>query len=199
MKYKVYDISQELTHSQVYPGDMKPKLKKVKDMNKGDLYNLSTIHLCVHNGTHIDAPLHFIKGGASVDKININKFIGLCCVVSYDGLITGDVAVNLIENITNNYPEAGKKILLKGNAVVSNEAAVVFASCDLELLGTELLSIGDVNAPMEAHKTLLEKEVVLLEGIRLWGVTDGIYFLNCAPLSIEGSDGSPCRAILIKF
>ncbi len=198
MYYKIYDISQELINSNIYPGDPRPKLETIKDINN-DLYNLSLLHMCVHNGTHIDAPLHFIKDGNDVNQIDVNKFIGLCYVVSFNGIMSEDDAEKIIKKIKITNIEASRKLLLKGNTIVSSAAAKVFVKHNLDLVGTELLSVGDINAPMEVHKILLTKQIVLLEGIRLSNVHDGVYFLNCAPLAIANADGSPCRAILIKF
>ena len=80
---------------------------------------------------------------------------------------------------------------------MSLEAAKVFASSNILLLGNEAQTIGPQSAPMAVHLALLSADVVLLEGIRLADVSEGIYFLNAAPLNLEGADGSPCRAVLI--
>lgn len=95
--------------------------------------------------------------------------------------------------------EAAKRILIKGDAEVSLEAAKVFASSDVLLLGNESQTIGPQNAPMAVHLVLLSANVILLEGIRLSEVPEGVYFLNAAPLNLSGADGSPCRAVLIDF
>jgi arylformamidase len=94
-------------------------------------------------------------------------------------------------------PEAAKRILIKGSAVVSSEAAKVFASNGILLLGNESQTVGPEDAPMEVHLILLGSGVVLLEGIRLGEVEEGRYFLCAAPLNLSGADGSPCRAVLI--
>ena len=94
-------------------------------------------------------------------------------------------------------PEAAKRILIKGDAVVSPEAARVFAANRILLLGNESQSVGPEDAPMEVHRILLGAEVVLLEGIRLGAVSEGVCFLSAAPLNLSGADGSPCRAFLI--
>ena len=86
---------------------------------------------------------------------------------------------------------------MKGDVEVSSEAAKVFASSGILLLGNEPQTVGPQNAPMAVHLVLLGADVVLLEGIRLAEVSEGVYFLNAAPLNLSGADGSPCRAILI--
>ncbi|MBQ3136446.1 MAG: cyclase, partial [Clostridia bacterium] len=92
---------------------------------------------------------------------------------------------------------AAKRILIKGDVEISLEAAKVFASSNILLLGNEPQSVGPQNAPMAVHRALLSADVILLEGIRLAEVSEGIYFLNAAPLNLAGADGSPCRAVLI--
>ena len=80
---KIYDISQEVFGAQVYEGDPVPQKQTVCSMDKGDLYNLTAISMCVHNGTHIDAPLHFLSNGAGVDGIALSKLVGYAAVVEY--------------------------------------------------------------------------------------------------------------------
>jgi arylformamidase len=92
-----------------------------------------------------------------------------------------------------------RRILLRGDGVVTESAARAFAEAGVWLVGTGSQSVGPMDAPMAVHKILLEKEVVLLEGLSLEGVTDGAYFLCAQPLCLSGSDGAPCRAILIDF
>ena len=105
--------------------------------------------------------------------------------------------VEWIKKAKERNAEAAKRILIKGDAEVSAEAAKVFAASGILLLGNESQTVGPENAPMAVHKILLSADVVLLEGIRLTEVPEDVYFLNAAPLNLSGADGSPCRAILI--
>ena len=194
---KIYDISQEVFNCQIYPGDPKPKKEIINSIEKGDLYNLTSFSMCAHNGTHIDAPFHFIKNGKTIDKICLESFIGKAYVVEHQGIVTGKDAKRIIEIARKKDIEASKRILIKGNAVVSLDAAKVFASSNLFLLGNESQTVGPEDSPMEVHLELLGSNVVLLEGIRLAKVPEGVYFLNAAPLNLSDFDGSPCRAILI--
>ena len=89
--------------------------------------------------------------------------------------------------------------MIKGDVEVSLAAAKVFATSNILLLGNEPQAIGPQNAPMAVHLVLLSANVILLEGIRLSEVPEGVYFLNAAPLNLSGADGSPCRAVLIDF
>ena len=194
---KIYDISQEVFGCQVYPGDTTPKKRVISSMEKGDLYNLTAFSMCAHNGTHIDAPFHFIKDGKTVDSVSLNTFIGMAYVEEYNGIVSADDATEILEKAKKQNSEAAKRILIKGDAEVSAEAAKVFAESNILLLGNESQTVGPENAPMEVHLILLGAGAVLLEGIRLAEVSEGVYFLNAAPLNLSGADGSPCRAILI--
>ena len=196
---KIYDISQEVFSCDVYPGDPIPEKTVLKSMQEGEVYNLTAFNMCAHNGTHIDAPFHFIKDGKSVDEICLEAFVGMAYVAEHHGIITGDNASRILEKAKKRNPEAVKRILIKGNVEVSLEAAKVFASSNILLLGNESQTIGPQNAPMAVHLTLLGANVTLLEGIRLSEVSEGVYFLNAAPLNLSGADGSPCRALLMDF
>ena len=194
---KIYDISQEVLGCQVYPGDPTPKKRVISSMEKGDLYNLTAFSMCAHNGTHIDAPFHFIKDGKTVDSVSLDTFIGMAYVAEHNGIVSADDATEILEKAKKQNSEAAKRILIKGDAEVSAEAVKVFAESNILLLGNESQTVGPENAPMEVHLILLGAGTVLLEGIRLAEVSEGVYFLNAAPLNLSGADGSPCRAILI--
>ena len=193
---KIYDISQEIFGCEVYPGDMSPQKIEEMRMERGDLYNLTSFQMCAHNGTHVDAPFHFYKDGKAVEELALEKMIGFSFVVEHDGLVTAEDAREILRKVESENKEATKRILLKGDAVVTLEAAEVFAEAGIWLIGGESQSVGPEDAPMAVHKVLLGAEVVLLEGIRLQEVPEGVYFLNAAPLSLAGADGAPCRAIL---
>ena len=196
---KIYDISQEVFSCEVYPGDPMPEKTTLKSMQEGEVYNLTAFSMCAHNGTHIDAPRHFIKDGKTVDEICLDAFVGMAYVAEHHGLVTGNDATEIIEKAKKQNLEASKRILIKGEVEVSLEAAKVFASSDILLLGNEPQTVGPQNAPMAVHLTLLGANVILLEGIRLSEVSEGVYFLNAAPLNLSGADGSPCRAVLIDL
>jgi len=196
---KIYDISQEVFNCQVYPGDPMPEKRELKSMEKGEVYNLTAFSMCAHNGTHIDAPRHFIQGGKTVDEISMDAFIGMAYVAEHSGVVTDNDATEIIANAKKQNMEAAKRILIKGEVEVSLEAANVFASSNILLLGNEPQSVGPQETPMAVHLALLSADVILLEGIRLSAVPEGVYFLNAAPLNLAGTDGSPCRAVLIDI
>ena len=193
----IYDISQEVFSCQVYSGDPAPERKVLSSMENGDLYNLTAFSMCAHNGTHIDAPFHFLKDGKTVDAISLDAFAGMAYVAEHRGIVSGEDAAAILKKAKEQEPEAAKRILIKGDAEVSAKAARVFASSGILLLGNESQTVGPEDAPMEVHLILLGAGVVLLEGIRLTEIPEGVYFLNAAPLNLAGADGSPCRAVLI--
>lgn len=196
---KIYDISQELFGCVVFPGDPAPVREKLSSMEEGALYNLTALSMCAHNGTHIDAPYHFIKDGKTVEELPLSKTVGWAYVTQESGLLSAEDARRILEDAATAHPEAAKRILLGGKVTVTEEAAHIFAEAEIGLLGNESQTVGPEDAPMQVHLTLLEREVVLLEGIRLGDVPTGVYLLSAAPISLAGSDGAPCRAILLSF
>ena len=195
----IYDITQPLFECEVFPGDSKPEKKEVLRISRGDVCNLTAFSMCAHNGTHVDAPFHFINEGKGIDKVNLEKFIGPAYVEKHDGEVTAQDAKDILERAKAKFSGSEKRILIGGNAVVTLDAAKVFADANIDLFGNESQTVGPLNAPMKIHLVLLGAEVVLLEGIRLSKVPDGVYYLNCAPLNLTDTDGAPCRAVLIDI
>lgn len=191
---KIYDISQEVFSCTVYPGDPVPEKQTIYATREGDLYNLSAFAMCAHNGTHIDAPFHFLHNGKTVDQMDLSYFVGECYVAHHEGNVTAADAEQILSKTGG-----AERILIAGKATVTAEAAEVFARGNLKLLGNEGQSVGPEDAPMQVHLILLKREVALLEGIVLEGVPEGHYFLNAAPLNLAGGDGAPCRAYLIDW
>lgn len=194
---KIYDISQEVFGCVVFPGDPSPYREQIKKMDDGEMYNLSMLHMCAHNGTHVDAPYHFLNQGRTIDAIELERFVGMAYVAEHEGILSSEDARTILAKAKNADAEAVKRILIKGNAVVSLEAAEVFAAEGILLVGNESQTVGPEDAPMAVHRVLLNANVVLLEGIRLSEVPEGVYLLNAAPLNLAGADGAPCRAMLI--
>lgn len=196
---KIYDISQEVFSSDVFPGDPVPKKEMVSQIENGDVCNLSKLSMCAHNGTHIDAPFHFISDGKTVDKMGLEAFVGMAYVAEHQGVVSYSDAENIIKKAREKSEESAKRILVKGEVEVSLEATEAFIKAGILLLGNEPQTVGPKNAPMAVHLALLGAGVALLEGIRLKNVAEGVYFLSSAPLNLGGGDGAPCRAVLIDI
>ena len=190
----IYDITQELFSCHVYPGDPKPEKQRLLSTANGDVCNLTALSLCAHNGTHVDAPFHFLGDGRTVDQIPLSVFVGECYVARHSGDVTAEDARAILAR-----SNGADRLLIAGPATVTAEAARVFAQRKLLLLGNESQTVGPENAPMEVHLILLGAEIVLLEGVVLTEVPEGRYFLSAAPLNLGGADGAPCRAYLMDW
>ena len=196
---KVYDISQEVFGCKVFPGDPSPERKVMLKISDGAVCNLTAFDMCAHNGTHVDAPYHFIDDGDTIDQVDINRFVGPSYVSSHEGDITEDDIREIMAKAKACGEEYARRILVKGNAVMTEQAAKFLASEGILLFGNESQTVGPENAPMQVHLIMLGAKIVLLEGIRLGEVPDGPYLLSSAPINLGGSDGAPCRAILIEI
>ena len=181
---KIIDITQELFSCRVFPGDNPPTFERVKNIEHNG-YNLTNVSMCVHNGTHIDAPNHFIQNGKAVHELDLEVFYGKCVVVEPS-------------EITLALESRCERLLIKGECEISDDTARLIADSNVKLLGVESQSVGKIESPMNTHLILLEKEIVLLEGLDLSGVTPGEYVLSAFPLKMQGADGSPVRAVLIN-
>lgn len=195
---KIYDISQEVFSCSVYPGDPVPERQVMLRIPEGAVCNLTAFRMCAHNGTHVDAPYHFLNNGKTIDQVDLERFVGFTFVAEHEGVITAGDAEAILKKARRADREAAKRILVKGQAVVSEEAAAVFAGAGILLFGNESQTVGPEDAPMKVHLKMLGAEIVLLEGIRLKEVPEGVYLLDAAPLNLGGADGAPCRAILME-
>ena len=191
-RMKIYDISQEVFSCAVYPGDPKPRKQLLSSTTAGDGYNLTAFSMCAHNGTHIDAPFHFLGDGKTVEQLEPEIFVGDCFVARHQGDVTAADARAILQR-----SGGAARILIAGEATVTLEAAEVFAASSIRLLGNEGQSVGPEEAPMAVHLALLGRGIVLLEGVVLKNIPEGRYFLSALPLNLAGADGAPCRAYLI--
>ena len=196
---KIYDISQEVFGCNVFPGDPSPERIVKLSINNGDICNLTEFHMCAHNGTHVDAPYHFINEGKTLEKVDLERFIGYAYVVEHEGDVGAEDAERFIAAARAADPRAAERILVKGDATVTTEAARVFAREGIKLFGNESQTVGPEDAPMQVHLIMLGAEIVLLEGIVLTEIPEGVYILNAAPINLGGADGAPCRATLMTM
>ena len=196
---KIYDISQEVFSCAVFPGDPAPEKKTLLSLGQGDACNLTAFSMCAHNGTHVDAPLHFLKDAPAVQEIPLEKTVGYAFVADFSGTLSATDATAILARAKAQHPDAARRILIKGKSVVSREAAEVFAAAGVWLIGNESQTVGPEDAPKAVHLILLSQQVVLLEGVRLLEVPEGVYFLSAAPLALAGAEGAPVRAVLVDF
>jgi len=190
MKY--YDIGKELFSTPVYPGDPVPQKRPFFQIKQGDGCNLTVIIMGSHNGTHLDAPKHFCEGKGGVDTIPLEKCLGICKVAEINGEVTGRIMENLLEDGT-------EKLLLKGEILLTPQAAQVMADKKIHLIGVESQTVGEGDGQTLVHQILLGAEIVILEGLVLKEAKPGKYFLAAQPLKWEDVDGSPVRPVLIDM
>ena len=191
----IYDISQEVFSCRVWPGDPSPERSVLADIGKGDIINLTAFSMCAHNGTHLDAPAHFLKDGKTIEQLDPAAFVGNCYVARHEGEVTAADAAAILQKAAA--VGASERILIGGKATVTEPAARVFAEAGIKLIGNESQTVGPETAPMAVHLILLGADVVLLEGVVLTHIPEGKYFLTAAPLNLGGCEGAPCRAMLM--
>lgn len=189
---EIYDITQELFSGRVYPGDPHPSFDRVMSIQEGAVCNLTSLTMCAHNGTHLDAPYHFYDSGKTVEKLELSRCIGPCTVIELQEDYTPEAMVPILETCQ-------KRLLIKGKAEISLELAKLLNQYGIVLVGVESQSVGPSEGPMPVHLELLAQEVILLEGLVLDEILPGEFFLSAAPIKLGGCDGAPCRAVLLDF
>ena len=190
---KIIDISKEVMTCDVYPGDPIPELKKIKTIHEDSEYNLSKIDMCLHNGTHMDSPLHFLSDGSDITEIPHEVFFGPCVVVETDiEMITGAF-------VEEYFPRNAKRIIVKskGVSMFHESAASALADLGYILLGTDGMTVEPEGSDGRTHRMFMLNNVTLLENLELSNVKSGDYFLSAAPLKISGAEAAPVRAFLV--
>lgn len=174
----IYDITQEVFSGRVYPGDKRPEFTRLKDFAAGDESTVTQLTMQVHAATHIDAPVHRVRGGKGIDELPLEKCIGPCEVIWEK------------ERLLHT---AAKRILIGYGEEIDEETARLLAGKGVLFVGVQGQSVGS----RAVHRLLLENEIVVLEGAVLSHVPQGEYMLFAAPVPLRGCDGAPCRAVLL--
>lgn len=201
------DITRPLVNGIVqWPGEPPFAWRRIQEIASGDPVNLSEISTCVHVGTHIDAPMHFVDGGGDVAEISLERLCGPACVVH----ITEDRDVEPGDLETAGVRRGDRVLLRTANekrwasgrfeedyTAISSDAAQWMVDGEVPLVGIDYLSIDRYHSEDHAtHGILLGNAVAVVEGLDLSGVGPGRYELIALPLKISGCDGSPVRAII---
>ncbi|MGZ6230014.1 MAG: cyclase family protein [Syntrophales bacterium] len=203
------DISLTLKSNMMHwPGDPPVSIERVREMDKGDTVNLSKITMGAHSGTHVDAPVHFIKGAEGVDQLLFDSLMGPARVIEI-----ADADTIREEDITDYRIKKGERILLRTqNSIkkilyrdvftedfvyLEKSAAEFLVSRGIKTLGVDYLSVGGYkkNGP-DVHRLLLGAGILIIEGLDLSETTPGLYNMICLPMKILDSDGAPARVIL---
>lgn len=209
---QIYDVSVPLSSTTpTYPGDPGIEIKPWRSLATGGAANVSLINFGVHSGTHVDAPAHFIEGGAKIDSLPLEVLIGEAEVVE----VANDTRVIDESFVVANCFRGSERILFKTrNSAFWNDnprgfredytyiepaAARRLAESGIKLVGIDYLSVEQFKSEhFETHHALLSRGVVIVEGLDLRAVSAGFYEIICLPLKIsEGSgDGAPARVVL---
>ena len=206
---RLYDISVGITPDlPVWPGDPSIEIERICSIEGGGEANVSRFSASVHVGTHVDAPLHFIEGGASVDALPLEVLIGRAYVVDLPNadLLDETTLENahipprtrrlLFKTRNSSLWARGEKEFQTDYVGVDSSGAEWLVRKGIQLVGIDYLSIASYEKTAEPHRILLEAGMVILEGLNLSEIRRGRYMLYCFPIKIIGSDGAPARAIL---
>jgi len=210
---RIFDISVRISPQMpVWPGDPPVQIERVASINKGDSANLTRLSLGAHTGTHVDAPYHFIEKGLRVDQLSLNTLIGSAYVLEVhpkERTITAtdlgslglpSTVQRLLIKTDNSFLWEGGLLEFERDFIhLSHNAARWIVRRGIKLIGVDYLSVEGFDSEDKAvHHTLLEAEVVIIEGLNLSHVAQGVYQLYCLPLKIADSEGAPARVVLIK-
>lgn len=212
MPMKIFDVTVAVSESMpIYKGDPGVEISSFKSIAQGATANVSQVAFGVHTGTHVDAPNHFIDGAKRVHELDPEKLVGSCRVIEIPNDViaiepehVGDISgVERVVFKTRNSsfwdePELGFRTDF---TYITPATAKLLVDNGVVLVGIDYLSIEKSGSPSHpVHITLLEKEVVILEGVDLREVSAGDYELICMPLKYigGGGDGSPARTFLLK-
>jgi arylformamidase len=190
-----------------WPSDPPVKISRHKDMNLGAGNNLSVLSMSAHTGTHMDAPLHFIKDGEGIDTVPLDAVMGPCRVIeikAQDAVWPDDLRPYRIRK--------GERILLKTRnstrswkteqfdtqfVYIPKETSQYLVDRGVRTLGVDYLSVGGYKKDgSETHRILLGARIWIIEGLNLAKIKPGRYDLLCLPLKLRGLDGAPARALL---
>jgi len=195
----------------VYAGDAPMKFDFLKDMRKGDAFTLSAYSLGAHSGTHIDAPMHFVRDGATIDRVPLEPLIGPARVIDIPDNVQ---AINAAELARHDWKGADRVIFRARSALrgwmhdptfhrdfayVAPDAAQQLADAGVKLVGIDYISAEQFGAPAPlTHRTLLGKGIPIVEGLQLDSVAAGDYDAIILPMKVGRHEAAPARAILRK-
>jgi arylformamidase len=202
------DVSVKLRHGMPHWPDNPPiRIERLTDVERGDEATVSALSFGSHTGTHMDAPLHFISGGAGLDELDLGAVVGPCRVIAIEdpeavhaaelerhGIVEGERILFRTRNSPRCWEADG---FVEDFVYVAADAARHLAERKVRCVGIDYLSVGGFfHDAVETHRALLGAGIWIIEGLDLTDVAPGDHDLVCLPLSIDRSDGAPARAIL---
>lgn len=203
----IYDVSMLVDAGvQVYKNkeEKRPKFETTSNFNTGSSHE-TRIHMDSHTGTHIDAPLHMIEGGDTIESVKLKQLVRDCRVINLTSVQGGITRVDLEPH----KPQKGEFLILKTNnswdeefnfdfVYVAEDGANYLAEVGIAGVAIDGLGIERSQPGHETHKSLLAKGIVIIEGLRLKNVPEGNYFMVAAPLKLTGIDAAPARVMLLE-
>ena len=205
---RIYDISPVVSErSAVFPEDTPFSFKTVLHYEKGDKIMLSSFETTCHMGAHADAPLHYAKGGVSIDKQDLSIYLGPCQVLDVSSFPFKRLEASFI----NNVEIKSKRILLKTNSIkdfnhwqdefisLSPQFVDSLADSGVILIGLDTPSVDPSEDPyLLSHTQCFKRGISILENLDLRLISEGVYNLVALPLKLKGLEASPVRALLIS-
>ena len=195
----------------IYAGDAPLKFEFLKDMRKGDGFTLSAYSMGAHSGTHIDAPMHFVRDGASIEQLSLASLIGPARVIDIPDDVQSIDAVELNRHDWRGAPRVifrtrsslrgwmASSTFRRDFAYIAPDAAQLLADAGVQLVGIDYISAEQFAAPApRTHQILLGRGIPIVEGLALGAVTPGDYDLIVLPIKVAGHEGAPARAIMRK-
>lgn len=206
---RIIDVSRKIYPGMVvWPGDTGPDITRDELIRDGGVCNLSSIHMGMHTGTHVDAPLHFIDDAKDIANLDLSRFIGFVNVfeLNVKKIITSDDIKDLpIESgdivflKTINSEFLDEEGFRKDYVYFDKSAAEQLIQKGVKTIGFDYFSIDGFGLGSHpVHQLILSHEIGVIEGLCLKEVKTGRYFFSCLPLNIPGVDGSPVRAVLME-
>jgi arylformamidase len=189
-----------------WPTDMPVEIRKSSSIKEGDKADVTFLKMSAHTGTHVDAQKHFISGGKDSAQISFNKLIGPVKVFSikHPHRITlnelKSLPIGMEDRIlfkTKNSDKDWTLMPFLNNYIsLDADAAHYLADKNVWCIGVDYLSVASKDNASEVHCILLEKEILIIEGLFLHDVEQGAYEMICLPLKIKDADGAPARVLL---
>lgn len=190
---RIIDISRGLMYAPVYPGDEQAKTVKITDVENGDVSGYSVITAGSHSATHADAFSHFIMGGKTIDKMELDHYYGKCIVVT-----TPENMPVYKKDLEGKIEGYERIVLHTGKGYLTKEAAQYLVEAGVKTVVTDYWSIAPLDNEKEIHEIILGNGIAAVENVVLDNVDDGEYILSAFPIKIEGCDGGFVRAVLIE-
>jgi arylformamidase len=204
---KIYDVTVPLSEDLVsYPGDPVVRIERTSTISQDDAkLNLSKYSFGSHAGTHIDAPLHLIENGASVDELPLEMLMGRARVVEITAPRIDEATLQEFDFTadmrvlfkTRNSYLWGRNEFVQDYVYITHDAARFLIKEGIKLVGIDYLSVEKFESEnLETHIELLSAGTIIIEGLNLREVEPGDYELICLPLKVQGGDGAPARVVL---